>query len=75
MYRALKNLVIRKLKEAKEKYLEENFSDIGTFMKTGRREEAYKMVKKFFGQYKPRAGGIEDNNGNKKILSKDGKNI
>jgi hypothetical protein len=32
-------------------------------MKTGRREEAYKMMKKFFGQYKPRAGGIEDNNG------------
>jgi len=35
-------------------------------MKTARKEEAYKTVKKFFGQYKPRAGGIEDNNG--KIL-------
>lgn len=62
-YRALRNLVIRKSKEAKEKYLEENCSDIEILMKTGRREEAYKMVKKFFGQYKPRAGGIEDNNG------------
>lgn len=31
-------------------------------MKSGSREEAYKMVKKFFGQYKTRAGGVEDNN-------------
>jgi len=62
-YKALRNLVIRKSKEAKEKYLEENCSDIEILMKTGRREDAYKMVKKFFEQYKPRAGGIEDNNG------------
>jgi len=59
----LRNLVIRKSKETKEKYLEENCSDIEILMKTGRREEAYKMMKKFFGQYKPRVGGIEDNNG------------
>ncbi|VVC40988.1 Hypothetical protein CINCED_3A024301 [Cinara cedri] len=63
IYRALRNLIIRKSKEAKEKYLKENCSDIETFMKTGRREEAYKMVKKFFGQYKLRVGGIEYNNG------------
>ncbi|KAE9522192.1 hypothetical protein AGLY_017452 [Aphis glycines] len=62
-YRSLRNLIIRKSKEAKEKYLEVNCRDIESLMKTGRREEAYKMVKKFFGQYKPRAGGIEDNNG------------
>jgi hypothetical protein len=48
-YRALRNLVIRKLREAKEKYREENCSNIETLMKTGRRKEAYKMVKKFFG--------------------------
>jgi hypothetical protein len=30
---------------------------------TGSREEAFKMLKKFFGQYKPRAGGVEDDNG------------
>ncbi|VVC43972.1 Reverse transcriptase domain [Cinara cedri] len=51
-YRALTNLVIRESKEAKEKYLEENCSDIETLIKTGGREEAYKMVKKFFGQWK-----------------------
>lgn len=45
MYGALRNLVIRKSKEAKEKNLEENCSVIETLMKTGRREEAYKMVK------------------------------
>jgi len=62
-YRALRNLVIRKSKEAKEKYPEENCNDIEILIKTGRREEAYKMVKNFFGLYKTRAGGIEHNNG------------
>jgi len=47
-YRGLRNLVIKKSREAKEKYLEENGSNIETFMKTGIREETYKMVKKFF---------------------------
>jgi len=37
-------------------------SEIETLIKTGSRDEAYKMVKKFFGQYKPRAGGIKDSN-------------
>lgn len=48
-YKVLKNLIIRKSREAKEKYLEERCSEIETFMKRGSREEAYKMVKKFFG--------------------------
>ncbi|XP_008180216.1 craniofacial development protein 2-like [Acyrthosiphon pisum] len=62
-YRVLRNLIIRKSREAKEKYLEEKCSEIETLMKTGSSDEAYRMVKMFFGQHKPRAGGIEDNNG------------
>jgi len=62
-YRVLRNLIIRKSREAKEKYLEEKCSEIETLMKTGSSDEVYRTVKMFFGQHKPRAGGIEDNNG------------
>lgn len=55
-YRVLRNLVIRKSREAKEKFLEERCSKIEILIKSGSREEAYEIVKKFFGQYKTRAG-------------------
>jgi len=44
-YRVLRNLIIRKSREAKEKYLEEMYSIIETLMKTGIRDGAYTMVK------------------------------
>jgi len=42
--------------------MEEKCSEIETLIKTGSRDEAYRMVKTFFGQHKPRAEGVEDNN-------------
>jgi len=57
------NLIIRKSREAKEKYFEEMCSEIETLIKTGSIDEVYRMVKMFFGQHKPLAGGIEDSNG------------
>lgn len=38
-------------------------SEIETLIKTGSKGEAYKMVKKYFGQHKPRVRGIVDSNG------------
>jgi len=32
-------------------------------MRTGSRDTAYKSVKKFFNDYKPKMGALEDNNG------------
>jgi len=57
-YRVLRNLIIRKSREAKEKYLEKKCSEIETLMKTGSSYAAYRIVKMFFGQHKPRARGI-----------------
>jgi len=54
-------------------------SEIETLIKTGSRDETYKMVKKFFGQHEPRTGGVENNNGRmlyvQKDIEKNGKNI
>jgi len=60
-YSVLRNLIIKKSREAKEKYLKKMNSEIETLIKTGSSDEAYKMVKKFFSQHKPRAEGVEDN--------------
>lgn len=57
-YRVLSNLIIRKSRETKGKYLVEKCSEIETLIKTGCSDEAYGMVKMFFGQHKPRSGGI-----------------
>jgi len=59
-YRTLRNLIIRKSKEAKEKYLEEKCEEIDILMRTGKREAAYKTVKKFFGIRTPKYGAIEN---------------
>lgn len=56
-YRALSDLVIRKSREAKERC-----SEIETLIKTGSGDETYNMVKKFFGQYKPKVERGEGNN-------------
>jgi len=47
-YRVLRNLIIRKSREAKEKYLEEKCSEIETLIRTRSSDEAYRMVKMFF---------------------------
>lgn len=57
-YRELINLVIQKSIEAKKKC-----KDIEIQMRTGNRDAMYKSVKKFFNNYKPKRGAIEDNNG------------
>jgi len=62
-YQALRNLIIRKSKEAKEKYLEEKCKEIDILMRTGKREAAYKTVKIFFGVRTPKWGAIENNEG------------
>lgn len=49
--------------EAKEKYLEKKYEEIDVLMKTGRKEAAYKTVKKFFGTHNPKSGAIEDREG------------
>lgn len=78
-YSVLRNLIIKKSREAKEKYLKKMNSEIETLIKTGSRDETYKMVKKFFGQHEPRTGGVENNNGRmlyvQKDIEKNGKNI
>lgn len=43
-YRVLRNLIIKKSREAKEKYLEEKRSEKETLIKTGSSDEAYRMV-------------------------------
>lgn len=62
-YRELRNLVIRKSKEAKKKYLGTKCKDIELQMRIFSRYAVYKLVKKFFNDYKPHRGSIEDNNG------------
>ncbi|VVC30385.1 Endonuclease/exonuclease/phosphatase,Reverse transcriptase domain [Cinara cedri] len=62
-YRELRNLVIRKSKEAKETFLKEKCKKIEVQMRNGSRDAAYKSVKNFFNDYKPNRGAIEDNNG------------
>ncbi|KAF0772941.1 craniofacial development protein 2-like [Aphis craccivora] len=62
-YRELRNLVIRKSKEAKKIFLEEKCKEIEMQMRNGSGDAAYKSVKNFFNDYKPKRGAIEDNNG------------
>jgi hypothetical protein len=62
-YRELRNLIIRRSKEAKETFLEEKCKEIEVQMRNGNRDAAYKSVKNFFNDYKPNRGEIEDNNG------------
>jgi len=62
-YRELRNLVVRKSKEAKKKYLEEKCKDIEVQMRTSSRDAAYKSVKKFFYDL-PKRSAIEDNKKN-----------
>lgn len=60
-YIVLRNLIIKKSREAKEKYLADIVSEIDIFIKAGSIDEECKMVKKFFGHHKLRAVGIEKN--------------
>jgi len=55
-------LITWKSKEGKEKYLEEN-EEIDSLMKTGKREAAYKTVKKFFGTRNLKIGTIKNREG------------
>jgi len=62
-YRELRNLIIRKSKEAKEAFFEEKCKEIEVQMRNGSRDSAYKSVKNFFNDYKTNRGTIEDKNG------------
>jgi hypothetical protein len=55
--RELRNLVIRKSKEAKETFLEEKCKELKVQMRNGSRDAAYKSVKNFFNDYKTKKGG------------------
>ncbi|KAL4125923.1 hypothetical protein QTP88_010160 [Uroleucon formosanum] len=62
-YRTLRNLIIRKSKAAKEKYLEGKCEEIDILMQMGKIEEAYKTVKRFFGVRTLKSGAIENKEG------------
>jgi len=70
----LRNLVIRKSREAKERW-----SEIETFMKTRNRDEAYRILKSSLVSISPEPEEkkitMEKCNTNKKIQLKDGRNI
>jgi len=77
-YWNLRNLIVRKSKEAKGKYLEKKCEEIDILMRTGKREAACKMVKMFFGVRIPKWGELENNEReiikNKNRLQIDGRN-
>ncbi|XP_025425707.1 craniofacial development protein 2-like [Sipha flava] len=62
-YRTLRNLIIRKSKTAKEKYLEGKCEEIDILIRMGKIEEAYKTVKRFFGVRTLKNGAIENKEG------------
>lgn len=62
-YRTLRNLIMRKSKAAKEKYLERNCEEKDILIRIGKREEAYKAVKRFFGARTSKCGTIENKEG------------
>lgn len=57
-YRILRNLIIRKSKEAKKKYLKKKCKEIDILMKTCMRKTAYKPVKMFFEARTPKYEAI-----------------
>jgi hypothetical protein len=57
-YKLLRNLIIRKSKATKEKYLEGKCEEIDVLMRIGNKEEAYKTVKKFFEVCTSKCGAI-----------------
>lgn len=62
-YRTLKNLITRKSKETKEKYIEIKCKEIDSLIKTGWLEVTNKTVKNVFRTCNPKYGAIENKQG------------
>lgn len=62
-YKVLRNTIIRECKKAKEHFLQRKCNEVDCYMRDGKTETAYKLVKTFFGDYKKAGGVVEDNEG------------
>jgi len=62
-YKRIRNEVQRKIKKAKEKWLDEQCKGIEEFLKKGRSDLAFSETKKLFRERKQNAGTLVNKNG------------
>jgi hypothetical protein len=62
-YKAIRNEINRKARKAKENWMEERCEEVEKSLRTGKVNEAYRTVRKFFTEHKKNGSNIKNSNG------------